>query len=172
MHCLYGTAKTPLPAALLSAMLMRISFEEALSIVEQACSLVRSSLVRWEIGELRPWIDAALQSELRVFLPDRLLLPRTLAPTGYASTPAPKGYARRTSRPYAGLVHATTVVEGGVEPICSSKRGASFRHDFARDRISARCIEEAASRLGGRFCSDCEALLKASLKIQVNRFFG
>ena len=122
---------------------------------------------------LSPWIDAVLQAECRVFLPDRLLLPRTLAPTGYArltSRPDARNYGWYTQ--LAGLVHATTVVEGGTEPICSWKRGASFKQDFKHDSITARNVEEAANQLGGRFCIDCEALLKASLKIQVDRFFG
>ena len=96
-------------------------------------------------------------------MPDRLLFPQTVAPTGYAC---------RTSRPDAGLVHATTVVDGGTEPLCSWKGGASFKQDFRRDSITARNIEEAANRFGGKFCTDCEGLLKASLRIQVDRFFG
>jgi hypothetical protein len=173
VHCTTGISKGPNTAALLGAILMRISFNEALSIVEQACSLERSNLAKWEIHMLNPWMNEVLQAERRVFLPDRLLLPRTRAPTGYARLAQvfrPPGHGWYTQ--LAGSVHATTLVEGNTEPICSWKRDASFKRDFERDSVTARNVEEAANRLGGRFCSDCEAMLKASVRVQVDRFFG
>ena len=156
VHCVSGISKAPMAAAALSAMLMGISFGEAQSIIEQICSLVRSSFVRWESHMLNPWISAVLHEDVT----------NELAPTGYAC------------RTY-GMVHATTVVEGGTVPICSWR---SWRRRFAvaghtglylkRDGMTAGSIEEAANMFGGRFCIDCEILLKASLRIQVNRFFG
>ena len=105
---------------------------------------------------LGPWMNAVLREDV-------------------TDAVAPTGFTCRTSRPDAGLIHATTVVEGGKVPICSQpawRRGASFKQDFKRDSITAGSVEEAANQLGGRFCIDCEILLKASLKIQVDRFFG
>jgi len=82
------------------------------------------------------------------------------------------------------VVHATTVAEGSsqrvphqgavqcIEPICRWKKGAVGKQDFKRDSITVESIEEAAVQFGGRFCVNCEVLLKASLRLQVHQLFG
>jgi len=150
VHCVSGISEAPMTAALLSAMLMSINLDEAMSIIEQTGNPVRSSFVKWIPG---PWANAVLSEDV-------------------AEAVVPTGYSYKTSRPDAGLVHATTDGEGGTRPICSGRKSASFKEGFEHDSIAVASIEEAANLSGSRFCMDCEILLKVSLRIQVDRFFN
>jgi len=152
VHCVSGISEAPMTAALLSAMLMRISFEEALRRIEQPDSL-EFSFVRRKGCMFSLWIDAVLSEEV-------------------AEVVAPAGYSCQTLEHNVRVVHATAVAEGSVEPICSWRRDTSPEQDFKHGGFTVGSIEEAASQFGGKFCISCERMLKASLKIQVNQFFG
>jgi len=91
---------------------------------------------------------------------------------GATDAAVPTGFSCRVSNPDEVVVHATALVEGGTGPICRWKKGAAGKQDFKRDSITVESIEKAANQFGGRFCVDCEVLLKASLRLQVDRFFG
>jgi len=146
-------------AAVMCAMLMGISVEEAKDIIGQ----IRN--VSFDKGERRmqgAWIDSVLQEKA-------------------TNVVVPTGFSCRVSDSKEVLVHATTVIEGrtsdkelfrSVEPICRWKEGAAGKQDFKRDCITVESIEEASNQFGGRFCINCEAWLKASLSIQVERLFG
>jgi len=146
-------------AAVMCAMLMGISFEEAKDIIDQTRN------VSFDKGERRmqgAWIDSVLREEV-------------------TNAVVPTGFSCRVSNPNEVLVHATTVIEGrtsdkelfqSVEPICRWKKGAAGKQDFKRDCITVESIEEASNQFGGRFCVNCEVLLKASLRIQVDRLFS
>ena len=82
----------------------------------------------------------------------------------------PTGFACLTADLDDVTVHATTTITGYTEPICWWKQGdlQSFRgitHTVGN-------IEHASRQLGGKFCPDCKVLLKASLQVQVQGFYG
>jgi len=160
VHCVSGLSRAPMAAAVMCAMLMGISFEEAKDIINQTRN------VSFDKGEQRmqgAWIDGVLRE-------------------GVTNAVVPTGFSCRVSNPDEVVVHATTVVEGrtsdtkelfrSVEPICRWKKGAAGKQDFKRDSITVESIEEASNQFGGRFCVNCEVLLKASLRLQVDRLFG
>jgi len=161
VHCVSGLSRSPMAAAVMGAMLMGISFEEAKGIIEQTCNVSFDKGTRRMQGA---WIDSMLREKV-------------------TNVAVPTGFSCRVSDPHEVLVHATTVIEGrtldkelfqSIEPICrwKSNRFAVGKQDFKRDCITVESIEEARSQFGGRFCSECEAWLKASLSIQVERLFG
>ena len=161
VHSVSNISTAPIAAATLGAILMGISFWEAQNIIEQTCSLAKSSFIRWEsrkyrhgIREDAAWISSALREDV-------------------TNEVAPTGYSYHTSGLDAGLVHATIFVDAHSEPICGCTQGALIEQDFKCDIITAGSVKEAANQLGHpKFCANCEILLKASLRIQVNRFFG
>ncbi len=70
------------------------------------------------------------------------------------------------------MVHATTLVDGGTVPICRWKKGAAGKRDFKGDVMTVETVEMASVRFGGRFCVNCQALLRASLRLEVEQFFS
>ena len=70
------------------------------------------------------------------------------------------------------VVHATTLVDGGMEPVCRGEKRAAGTHFFKGSVTTVETVEKAFSEFGGRFCADCQSLLRASLKVQVERFYG
>jgi len=149
VHCISGISEAPMAAALLSAMLMKTSFEAAQGIIDQTRNV---SFGKGERHMLGPWIDTVLGEDIC----------RTAIPTGFSCRAVKHGEV---------VVHAMTVGGGGTEPICGSKLWQA-RQDFELDGITVGSIEKAANQFGGRFCCNCERRLKASLKIQVERFFS
>jgi len=158
VHGTSGTSEAPMAAALLSAMLMKISFEAAQSIISRTRNVNRGKKER---RMQDPWIDIALGGGV----------PKGVIPWGFA----------RQFRHDKVVVHAMTVIDGGMEPICCCKEGDKRRHGRKRTRAGQRCgrhsitvgsVEKAVNQFGGRFCGDCESRLRASLRIQVERFFG
>jgi len=168
VHCVSGLSRAPMAAAVMGAMLMGISFEEAKGIIDQTRN------VDFDKGERRmqgAWINSVLREKV-------------------TNVAVPTGFSCRVSDQNEALVHATTVIEGrtsdkelfqSIEPICRWKEGAGRRvsnrfavgkQDFKRDCITVESIEEAHNQFGGKFCSECEDWLKASLSIQVGRLFG
>jgi len=150
VHCVSGISRAPMAASVMIAMAMGISFERAKDIVNQTRN------VSFQKGEMRmqgDWIEAMLREGVT----------RAVVPTGFSC---------RVSNPNEVVVHATTVVVGSTEPICRWKKGAAGKQDFKGDIITVASIEEASNQFGGRFCVNCEALLRASLRLQVEEFFG
>ncbi len=153
VHCVSGISRAPMAAAVMITMLMGISFEEAKDIINQTRN------VSFEKGERRmegAWMDDVLHE-------------------GATNVTVPTGFSCRVSNPDAVVVHATTVDPGGLsltEPICRWKKGPAGKQDFKRDCITVESVEKASIQFGGEFCVNCEGMLKASLRLQVYRFFG
>jgi len=162
VHCVSGLARAPMAAAVMCAMLMGISLEQAKDIISQTRNV---KFGRGEQHMQGAWIDSVIRE-------------------GVTSAVAPTGFSCRVSNPDEVVVHATTVAEGlsqcvphqravqCIEPICRWKKGAVGKQDFKRDSITVESIEEAAVQFGGRFCVNCEVLLKASSRLQVHQLFG
>ena len=85
---------------------------------------------------------------------------------------APRGFSCRKSNPDGVVVHATAMVKGGTEPICRWKKGAAGKQDFKSNTITVDSVEQAANQFNGRFCVNCETLVRASLRLDVDRFYG
>ena len=85
---------------------------------------------------------------------------------------APRGFSCRKSNPDEVVVHATAMVNGGTEPICRWKKGAAGKQDFKSNTITVDSVEQAANQFSGRFCVNCETLVRASLRLDVDRFYG
>ena len=138
-------------AAVMCAILMGISFEEAKDIIHQTRN------VSFDKGEQRmqgAWIDDMLRERV-------------------TNAAVPTGFSCRASNLDEVVVHATTLVEGTTEPICRWKESAiALQWNFERDSTTVESIERAFEEFGGRFCVKCEVLLRASLRLQVGRFFG
>ena len=147
MHCVSGISRAPVAAAVMGAMLMGISFEQAKSIVGQ----VRN--VKDEQHMEGPWIDQMLRS----------------SPT---EAEVPTSFSCRVARPCDVIVHATTSVKGGVQPICHWRKGAIGKHEFKSNFLTVDSVEEASSQFAGKFCENCEPLLRASLRMTVDRFYA
>jgi len=150
VHCVSGISRAPMAAAVMCAMLMGISFEEAKDIINQTRDV---SLDKGERRMEGDWIDGVLRERV-------------------TNAAVPTGFSCRVSNPDEVVVHATTLVEGGTEPICRGEKGAAGKQDFKRDSITVESIEKASNQFGGKFCVNCEVMLKASLRLQVDRFFG
>jgi len=160
VHCVSGLSRAPLAAAVMSAVLMGISFEKARDIISQTRNVKFYGDERRMQGA---WINRVLRE-------------------GVTSAAVPTGYSCRMSNLDELVVHATTVGEGRAsdtrelfqsrEPICRWKKGAAGEEDFKHDGITVESIEEASIQFGGGFCVNCEVLLKASLRLQVDQLFG
>ena len=87
------------------------------------------------------------------------------------TTPSPTGFSCRTSNPDEVVVHATRTVANSLEPICRWKKGAAGRQDFKRDTMTVSTIEEASNQFSGTFCANCFPLVRASLALDVKRYF-
>jgi len=86
--------------------------------------------------------------------------------------PVPTGFSCKTSGQSEVTVHATRTIEDGLEPICQWRRGAAGGQDFRTGTMTEKTIEEAANKFGGAFCVNCTHLMRASLALEVNKFFG
>ena len=85
---------------------------------------------------------------------------------------APTGFSCRISNPDEVVVHATALVKGGAEPICRWKKGAAGKQDFKSNTITVDSVEQASNQFSGRFCFNCETLVRASLRVDVDQFYG
>ena len=135
-------------AAVMSAMLMGFSFEEAKDIISQTRNVDFASGQRLQGA----WIDRVLRE-------------------GVTEAEEPTGFSCCVANEDNVVVHATTFVDGGTEPICRWKKGAAGKRDFKGNIMTAETIEQASNQFGGRFCANCHAMLKAPLKVQVERFY-
>ena len=135
-------------AAVMSAMLLGISIEEAKDIINQTRYVSFAS----GRGLQGAWINRLL----------RECWTNAEAPTGFSCSAANKPFWLNT------VVHATTVTDVGTEPICRYDEKATCEQYLT---MTTETVEQASSQFGGRFCPDCNALLRASLKSQVKRFY-
>ena len=149
VHCIAGTTRAPIAASVMGAMLMGISFAESKSIVDKVRNVSLEDASHLEGA----WIDRVLRENVA----------NAEVPTGFSCCGANKDDI---------VVHATTLVKGGTEPICRWKKGAAGKRDFKGNIMTAETIEQASNQFGGRFCTNCHGLLRASLKLQVDHFYN
>jgi hypothetical protein len=145
VHCISGVTRAPMAAALFSAKLMGVSFKEAQDIVNQTRHVTFES----ESHMVGPWIDTVLREEVAEFM-------------------VPSGFCCWLMESQI-VVHATAVTDEGTRPICNLPLA---EQQFAHNCVTVGSVEKAASEFGGRFCNNCECIMKASLQIQVKQFFG
>ena len=150
VHCVSGISRAPAAAAVMCSMLMGISLEQSKDIIAQT----RNVSFDWGEQHMQgAWVDNVLREKV-------------------TNAVVPTGFSCRVVNPEDVVVHATTSVKGGIEPICHWKKGAAGKHDFRGNIITVDSIEQASNQFSGRFCINCEALLRASLKLQVDQFYG
>ena len=149
IHCVSGLSRAPVAAAIASAELMCISFDDAKYIVDQ----VRHVKFEGYKGSTRdlegPWIDAILHTTT----------PEAVAPTGFSC---------RLTRGAEGLVHASVPFEDGTAPVCRWRKGPANRRTFKAAVETVGSLEEAQAQFGGKFCSSCAPLLRASLRVKID----
>jgi hypothetical protein len=150
VHCISGISRAPMAAAVMSSMLMRISFQEAKGIIDQTRNV---SFTKGEQRMEGTWIDRVIRE-------------------GVTCSEVPTGFSCCTTNQNDVVVHATTFIEGGTEPICRWKKGAAGKQDFKGITMTVETVEMASVRFGGRFCVNCQALLRASLRLEVEQLFG
>ena len=152
IHCVSGLSRAPVAAAIVSAKLMCTSFAEAKYIVDQ----VRHVKFEGYHGKPRdlegPWIEGIM----------RATTPEAVAPTGFSCC---------LSRTAEGWAHASAPVEDGIAPICRWRKGPAHRRNFKAVVQTVSSLEEAAAQFGGKFCSSCAPLLRASLGVQINHLW-
>jgi hypothetical protein len=149
IHCVSGISRAPVAAAVLASSLMNISFERAKYIISQVRNV-----------DFRGKSEEELQRGWGTILHEAV-------PT----TPSPTGFSCRTSNPDEVVVHATRTVANSLEPICRWKKGAAGRQDFKRNTMTVSTIEEASNQFSGTFCASCFPLLRASLALEVKRYY-
>ena len=148
VHCVSGITRAPMAAAVMCAMLMGISIEQAKDIINQTRFVCFAS----GRGLQGAWINQLLREGWT----------NAEAPTGFSCSAANKPLWLNT------VVHATTMTDVGTEPICSYNAESTCEQYLT---MTAETVEQASCQFGGRFCPDCNALLRASLKSQVKRFY-
>jgi len=137
-------------AAVMSAMLMGITFEEAQGIIDQTRNV---SFARGEQRMQGAWIDRVLREPV-------------------TNAEVPTGFSCSVVKQDAVVVHATIVVGGDTEPICRWKKGAEGKRTFKGLIMTQDTVEQMSSQFGGKFCANCQALMRASLRLQVDHFYG
>ena len=71
-------------------------------------------------------------------------------------------------------VHASTISNNALVPICRSRKGAGKGMDWRDPRAGIQTvggIEQAAHKFKGTFCVDCEPLLRASMQMQAGQLW-
>ena len=66
------------------------------------------------------------------------------------------------------MVHALARFREGVAPMCYWK----IRREAGIKSTTVEDISQAANQFGGKFCENCEPLLKASLRHQVSQLWS
>jgi hypothetical protein len=153
VHCVTGVSRAPRAAAVISAKLMGITFEQAKYIIDQVRNIKNDG------GEERMeglWAEGILRYGDTI----------PVAPTGFSCRSPIIGLTRFT-------LHATTMVNGRALAICHAVSGATGTYDLQDGVITARSIEAAARDMGSycTFCATCKSLLKASLILRVNSIY-
>ena len=68
---------------------------------------------------------------------------------GVTNAAVPTGFSCRVSKPDEVVVHATTLVKNGLEPICRWKKGVTGKQDFKSNTITVESVEQASNQFGG-----------------------
>ena len=134
VHCVSGISRAAMAAAVMSSILMGISFEKAKDIINQTRNV---SFDKAEQRMQGAWIDGVIRE-------------------GVTNAVVPTGFSCRISNPEEVVVHATASVNGGTEPICRWKKGAAGKQDFKSNTITVDSVEQAANQFSGRFCVNCD----------------
>ena len=152
IHCVSGITRAPMAAAVLSAMLMGITLDEAKNIINQTRNVSFHSGRNLDGA----WIPKLLREGWHGLL--------LVEPTGFSCSAA-----RTTNK----VVHATTIIVGNKAtnktPVCRWRDPNTGDQDLT---LTATSIEQAASQFGGRFCASCKSLLRASLQLQVKHSYS
>ena len=82
------------------------------------------------------------------------------------------GFGCKVIRPDKIIVHATASGKDGTGPICRWKKGAAGQREFKATTVIVESIEEAADQFGGKFCTNCEPLMKASLRFKASQLWS
>jgi hypothetical protein len=146
IHCVSGITRAPMAAAVLSAMLMGITLDEAKHIINQTRNVGFHSGRNLDGA----WIPKLLRESWT----------EAEEPTGFSCSAA-----KRTNK----VVHATTITVGERRPICRWRDRNTGDQDLT---LTVNSIEQASRQFGGRFCAYCKSLLRASLQIQVERSYS
>ena len=149
IHCVTGVSRAPVAAAVIASSLMDVSFGRAKYIINQARNVDFRGKSEEEMQ--RGW-DNILREAV-------------------SSTPSPTGFTCRNSSPGEVVVHATRMIANNLEPICRWRRGVAGEQGFKRGTITVPTIEEAANQFSGTFCTSCTPLLRASLALDVRRYY-
>ena len=132
--------------------LMGIDLDQAKSIISQVRNVAFSMRGCHPFGEQRgvqgPWIEE---------------LSREFS----ECEKTPIGYECHTWRRGA-VVHALAWFREGIAPMCYWKT----RWEAKNKSMTVEDISQAAYQFGGKFCEDCEPLLKASLRHQVSQLWA
>ena len=84
----------------------------------------------------------------------------------------PTGLSCTIIRPEHVLVHATASGKDGTGPICRWKKGTAGQREFKATTVTVEGIEQAAHQFAGEFCTNCEPLMRASLRLQVKQLWS
>ena len=84
----------------------------------------------------------------------------------------PTGFSCRVTRPEHVVVHATASGKDGTGPICHWKKGAAGHREFKATTVTVEGIEQAAHQFAGKLCTNCEPLMRASLRLQVKQLWS
>ena len=134
-------------AALLGSTLMGICFEEAKKIINQTRNVKFGGMHEEQRDMEGPWIYELLRE-------------------GTISEVVPTGYSCRVTHPGQMLVHATASGKDATWPICRWEKGDAGERNFKATTITVEGMGQAADQFAGRFCSNCEPLLRASLRLR------
>ena len=152
IHCVSGLSRAPVAAAVVSAKAMCIKFDLAKHIIDQVRNNKFNDYRDRDRPMEGPWIEGIL----------RRTTPEAVAPTGFSC---------RVTRGGEGVVHATADGEGGTGPICRWKKGPANSRFFRATVVTVSSLEDAAAQFGGKFCTVCEPLLRASLRVKVKQLW-
>ena len=147
VHCVSGLSRAPVAAGVMGAKLMGISLRKSKQIIDQTRN------VKSERGMEVPWIDDVLHEDM-------------------PEAPIPTGFSCRVTHPSHVVVHATAAGKHGTGPLCRWKKGAAGQKTFKSCTMTVSSLEEAATEFRGKFCTTCEPLLKASLRVQIRELWA
>ena len=134
---------------------MGIKLEEAKDLINQTRNVEFEGMQLGHYGMEGPWIGEVLQE-------------------GAVVAEEPTGFSCRVAHPEHVVVHTSAAGKGDIGPIRRWKKGAGQGKDWrdCKDDITTvEDIEQAAEQFGGSFCSECEPLMRASLRHQVRQLW-
>ena len=132
---------------------MGISFRDAKAIINQVRNVKFEGMHGEQRGMNGPWFDILLREDT-------------------ISAEVPTGYSCRVTRPKQVVVHATASDKDGAGLICCWSQGAAGKRDVKDKTMTVEDFEEAADQFGGKFCENCEPLMRASLRLQARQLWA